>query len=61
MSASTTTKSPTKGAKGKGKAAGSDVDPEDDEEGRVAPSRRLEEARQELYKKSPKFLSLIHI
>ena len=54
-SASTTTKSPTKGAKGKGKAAGSDVDPEDDEEGRVAPSRRLEEARQELYKKSSKF------
>jgi hypothetical protein len=55
VSASTTTKSPTKGAKGKGKAAGSDVDPEDDEEGRVAPSRRLEEARQELYKKSSKF------
>jgi hypothetical protein len=54
-SPSTTTRSSTKCAKGKRKTVDSDVDSENDEGGRVAPSSRLELARRELYKKDPKF------
>ena len=56
LSPSKTDSSPKKNAKGKGKAVGSDVDLDDDEEeGRVAPSRRPSSARQEIIAKDPKY------
>lgn len=55
VSPSKTDSSPKKNAKGKGKAVGSDVDLDDDEEGRVAPSRRPSSARQEIIAKDPKY------
>lgn len=54
VSPSKTTKSPRKSAKGKDKAVDSDVDPETDDEGRVAPSRRPKSARQTALEKDPK-------
>lgn len=47
--------SPKKNAKGKGKAVGSDIDLDDGEEGRVAPSLRPSSARQEIIAKDPKY------
>lgn len=54
VSPSKTTKSPRKSAKGKDKAVDSDVDPETDDGGRVAPSRRPKSARQTALEKYPK-------
>lgn len=47
--------SPKKNAKGKGKVVGSDVGLDNDEEGRVAPSRRPSSVRQEIIAKDPKY------
>ena len=55
VSSSKPDSSPKKNAKGKGKAVGSNVDIDDDEEGRVAPSRRPSSARQEIIAKDPKY------
>lgn len=55
VSPSTTTKSPKKITKGKGKVVDYDDGPEDDEKGPIAPSRRLESAILELIKKDRNF------
>jgi hypothetical protein len=55
VSPNKTNKSPKKTAKGKGKAVGSDVGPDTDEEGRVAPSRRPLTARQGTFQKNSNY------
>ena len=55
ISTSKTDKSPKKISKGKGKAVGSDVNPDGDDEGRVAPRRRPGSARQEILADDPNY------
>jgi len=56
VSPSKTNKSPKKSAKGKEKAVDSDVDLDDEDEGRVPPSRRSPSIRQTILEKDPKAL-----